>query len=138
LSKLSKTENCSGADSLNSYLESVRNKPFEWGVHDCLHFAIGAAEAQTGAEFPLPKYEGIKGAIALCKRLCLVSELDKRFARCGHVPPVGSIVAVRDTEREAIGYRLGVVVSDKAAFVSPKGLVFAKLRPETDLYWIVK
>jgi hypothetical protein len=138
LSKLSKTEKSSGADSLNSYLESVRDKPFEWGVHDCVLFAKGAAEAQTGAEFPIPEYVGLRGAIDLCKRICLVSELDKRFERCGHVPPVGSIVAVQDTLRAGIGYRLGVVVSDKAAFVSPKGLVFAKLRPETDLYWIVK
>jgi hypothetical protein len=137
LSKVCKTENCSGAASLSDYLASVRDKPFEWGVHDCVQFARGAAEAQTGAEFPLPEYSGLRGALALCKRICLIAELDKRFARCKHVPPIGSIVAVQDTERESIGYRLGVVVSDKAAFVSPSGLVFAKLRPETDMYWIV-
>jgi hypothetical protein len=100
-------------------------------------FARKAAEVQTGAQFPLPEYSGLRGALVACKRICLVSELDKRFRRCAHVPPVGSIVAVQDTERESIGYRLGVVVSDKAAFVSPSGLVFAKLRPETDMYWIV-
>lgn len=129
--------NCSGAASLNEYLARVRDKPFEWGVHDCVQFARKAAEAQTGAQFPLPEYSGLRGALALFKRICLVSELDKRFQRCAHVPPVGSIVAAQDTEREAIGYRLGVVVSDKAAFVSPIGLVFVKLWPETDMYWIV-
>ena len=137
MSKACKTVSYSGAASLHDYLASVRDKPFEWGVHDCVQFARGAAEAQTGAGFPLPEYSGLRGALALCKRVCLVTELDKRFERCTHVPPVGSIVGVQDTEREGIGYRLGVVVSDKAAFVSPIGLVFVKLRPETDLYWIV-
>jgi hypothetical protein len=138
LSKLSKIEKCSGADSLNSYLDSVRHAPFDWGVHDCVIFAKEAAEAQTGATYPLPSYTGIRGALEVCKRVCLVSELDKLFERCAHVPPVGSIVAVEDTKSAGIGYRLGVVVSDKAAFVSPKGLVFDKLRPDTDIYWIVK
>jgi hypothetical protein len=138
LSRVCKTANCSGAASLSDYLASVRDKPFEWGVHDCVQFARGAAEAQTGVTFLLPEYKGLRGALAVCRRVCLIAELDKLFTRCAHVPPVGSIVAVQDTEREGIGYRLGVVVSDRAAFVSPNGLVFAKLRPDTDLYWIVK
>lgn len=135
MSKACKTVSCSGAASLNDYLASVRDRPFEWGVHDCVQFARGAAEAQTGAKFPLPEYSGLRGAMALCKRVCLVTELDKRFARCKHVPPVGSIVAVQDGD--GIGLRLGVVVSDKAAFVSPSGLVFVKLQPATDIYWTV-
>jgi hypothetical protein len=138
LSKACKTKNSSGAANLNEYLARARGKPFDWGTHDCVQFVRGAAEVQTGASFPLPEYASLRGALALCKSISLVAELDKLFDRCEHVPPVGSIVAVHDTERESVGYRLGVVVSDKAAFVSPSGLVFAKLRPETDLYWIVK
>jgi hypothetical protein len=138
LLKVCKTENCSGEDSLNKYLESVRHKPFEWGVHDCVQFTKGAVKAQTNRDIDLPHYSSIRGAISLCKTICLVSELDKMFDRCNHIPPIGSIVAVGDTYRTSTGPRLGVVVSDKAAFVSPNGLVFSKLRPETDLYWIVK
>lgn len=136
--KVCKTENCSGVDNLHSYLNSVRHKPFEWGVHDCVQFVKNAVEAQTKNKIDLPNYTNLRQAISLCKKVCIVSELDGRFARCNHIPPIGSIVAVQDTMRVNTGPRLGIVVSDKAAFVSPNGLVYQKLRPETDLYWIVK
>ena len=119
--------------SLNDYLDHVRDLRFEWGVHDCVQFARGAVEAQ-GGDCPVPEYRGQRGALALSRRMCVVTYLDRVLVRCPHVPPVGSIVLVRDGDQ----WRLGVVVSDKAAFVSSAGLVFARLRPESDLYWTVR
>jgi hypothetical protein len=136
LSKACKTKNSSGAASLNDYLASVRDKPFEWGVHDCAHFTLGAVEAQTGVRHDPPEYSNARGAFACFVKQRMSDWFDERFERCAHVPPVGSIVVIKCDD--AITQRAGVVVSDKAAFVSPSGLVFAKLRPETDLYWIVK
>ena len=133
MSKPCKIERYSGAANLAEYIEAARDTPFEWGSHDCLHFAIGAASMQTGRRYPLPRYSTACGAARLAQRLRLLEHLDRTFWRCPHVPPPGSLVAVK--EDGPTGYRLGVVVSDKAAFVSPNGLAFARLQPSTDLYW---
>jgi len=136
LSKPCRTEKSSGADSLHEYIEAARHKPFAWGSHDCLRFAIGAVTVQTGREYPLPWYATPYGAARMARKVNLLKRLDKAFWRCPHVPPPGSLVAVQ--EDGPAGYRLGVVISDKAAFVSPSGLIFDRLHPETDLYWVVK
>jgi hypothetical protein len=122
---------------LHAYLAQVRHRPFEWGVHDCVIFARDAVAAYTGQVHALPVYANIREAVVAARTLNIVEELDRRFVRCRHVPPVGSLVAVADPDAPGIGHRLGVVVSDKAAFVSPSGLTFARLRPDTDLYWTV-
>jgi hypothetical protein len=122
---------------LHAYLASVRHRPFQWGAHDCVIFARDAVAAYTGKAHTLPAYTTLREAVIAARNMSIVEELDRRFARCRHVPPVGSLVAVVDSDAPGIGYRLGVVVSDKAAFVSPSGLTFAKLRPNTDLYWTV-
>lgn len=36
--------------SLTAYVASVRNRPFEWGAHDCILFSASAIEAQTGID----------------------------------------------------------------------------------------
>lgn len=136
MSRPCKTGKSSGADSLREYIEAARHKPFVWGEHDCLHFAIGAATVQTGISYTLPYYCTEYGAARRARSMDLIAELDRTFWRCPHVPPPGSLVAIR--EDGPSGWRLGVVISDKAAFVSPNGLVFDRLRPETDLYWVVK
>ena len=135
MSKACKTKNYSGAANLNEYLALARDKPFEWGVHDCAHFTLGAVEVQTGARYEPPKYSSAAQAFSCFVKQSMSDWFDERFERCVHVPPVGSIAVVKCDD--AITQRAGIVVSDKAAFVSPSGLVFAKLRPETDLYWIV-
>lgn len=32
------------------YIDRVRDQPFEWGQHDCAHFAAGAVKAITGVD----------------------------------------------------------------------------------------
>lgn len=120
---------------LSDYLESVRSRPFEWGVHDCLHFPLRAVEAQTGVWHAPPVYASPKEALRHARNIDIVAEFDARFTRCAHVPPLGSLVVT--PTGDGLRWRGGVVVSDRAAFVSPSGLVFARLRPDTDLYWTV-
>lgn len=134
MSKPSKTATCSGAAShLSEYLDRVRDQPFAWGAHDCLHFALKAMSAQTGKTYETPSYSDAVGAVRVSQQINIVDEMDRLFCRCPHVPPPGSLVAAK--ENTPIGRRLGVVVSDRAAYVSPNGLVFARLQPDTDLYW---
>ena len=33
---------------LEIYIEKVRNKPFDWGLHDCVVFANEIIKVQTG------------------------------------------------------------------------------------------
>jgi hypothetical protein len=136
LSKLSRTARFSGAVNLTDFIEAARRRPFVWGVHDCVHFAVAAATAQTGKTYPLPKYVGLRGAMRAAKEHNFLAEMDEHFTPCPCVPPPGSIVATKTSD--FLGFRLGVVVSDKAAYVSPSGLLFARLRPATDRYWKVR
>lgn len=58
-------------ERLAAYLESRRNAPFEFGVHDCCTFACDAVKAQTGTD-PMAlargKYKTEKGAANWLKR----------------------------------------------------------------------
>ena len=42
---------------LAKYIEESRNKPFQWGEHDCAIFAAGAVKAITGID-PAAEYRG--------------------------------------------------------------------------------
>lgn len=130
-----KTVKSSGAARLADFIEAVRHRPFEWGVHDCLHFPLRAVEAQTGIWHAPPAYASPKEALRHARHINIVTEFDTRFRRCPHVPPAGSLV-VTPTD-DGLNWRGGVVVSDRAAYVSPSGLVFARLRPDIELYWTV-
>jgi hypothetical protein len=42
---------------LMDFLKSKENTPFQWGVHDCIMFAVGCAQAMTGIDLA-EKYRG--------------------------------------------------------------------------------
>jgi len=125
------------AVGLSKYLESVRSKPFEWGVHDCMIFANACVKAQTGAGFADDWASGYSTI-----RQCLVhhiiklrevgardivAAIDTRLKRStSRFAPRGSIVALPAPE-SFTGYGLGVVVSHRAAFVGLGGLSFMTL-----------
>ena len=127
MSRRFRTETFSGAGGLHEYLASVRDKPFRLGRHDCARLAAGAVAAQTGWIIAVPRRRG---------PVDLVTEVDRLLPRCAHVPPPGGIVASPDGP--PFGWRLGVVVSDRAAFVGRDGLVFHRLRPDAEIYWSVR
>lgn len=118
---------------LIEYLSKVSKTPFQWGVHDCAHFALGAVYAQTGQWHDPPYYTNAREAFECFCRQSISEWFDERFPRCDCVPPVGSIVV--SPSDDAIIERAGVVVSDKAAFVCSAGLVFDRLSPGVDKYW---
>lgn len=43
--------------ALSDYIESVRDKPFEYGTHDCCCFISGAIESMTGVD-PMVEFRG--------------------------------------------------------------------------------
>lgn len=105
---------------LAAYIASVRDRPFEWGAHDCALFAAGAVIAITGDD-PIPEYRGkytteIGSAKAL-KRFgagTLDATLDRLF------PPVPRAMAQRG---DLVWHddSVGVVMGGHALFVGREG-----------------
>jgi len=130
---------------LAEYINENRDRPFQWGVFDCLTWVNGSHKVLTGEGFA-DKYlgysnlRGAKLSYARAARDLGVSGwlgvMDTRFQRCERVIPRGSIVA-RPSDRLCTGYGLGVCIGSMIAFPGVKGLVFDE-RVTEDTAWIVE
>ncbi len=130
---------------LGKYIDAHRNKPFEWGVNDCITFANGAVIAQTGGGFCddwCGKASTSKEAIKFFRQRLTAGDyvgplnmVDKRLKRGQGFPPRGSIIA-REIDDGFTGYALGVTLNNKAAFVDVGGLVFNPII-SADKWWHV-
>jgi hypothetical protein len=91
--------------ALIAFIDSRQNTPYAWGrdKNDCISFALGAVEAQTGIKVaPSLKWAGPKAAASIIKKFgSLEAALDAHFKR---IPPavakMGDIAGVPD---EAFG-----------------------------------
>jgi len=128
---------------LNDYLDVVRDKPFEWGEHDCFIFTNNAWTAMYGRGYAddwagLYMHKGKPvGAKTLIKRSgfdTLEDALDARLQRIDYVPPFGSLVTCEETETYATGVMLGISCGVHAAFVGENGLVFKKINMIKDAW----
>lgn len=116
---------------LFDYIESHRNTPFDWGVHDCCLFAAGGVQAITGKDFAadLRGYKSQQEAYAIVARygsieamvtsLLGVQPIHPAFAQRGD-PMVG---LHPETGQEALGVCVGV----HWAVPGASGLVFPRL-----------
>ena len=102
-------------ECLNKYLDSVYNKPFEWGAHDCCHFSASCVEAMTGKNPMKFKYKTKAGALRLIKKTPLDKRLEKIF---------GKHIAVAAAKRGDIMYYIfddwpcvGVCIGQGSLFV---------------------
>ena len=117
-------------DSLDSFIELTRHRPFEWGTHDCCLFAADAVYAMTGIDPAAPlrgEYASMRGAIrvidvnggmeVMCDRLAAAVGMRR-------VPPDhagrGDIAMVENPLMDA----LGVIVGRVVACAGQDGLVF--------------
>lgn len=117
-------------ESLNSFVEVSRFRPFVWGYHDCCLFAADAVHVMTG-EDPAGslrgEYDSLRGAMRLvdanggmevmCDRLAfsvgMVKILPNQAGR-------GDIVLVENPFMDA----LGVVMGREVACAGLSGLTF--------------
>lgn len=125
------------ASALNAYLRSVKHKPFEWGVHDCLTFSNGAFKAFHGFGFGddwLGRYM-VDGR--LLRRRAMIKEfgfdnfecaVDERLQRYDGVPPKGALVTTKHARVWLLGQAMGICVGNKAAFVTDWGMVYSPLQ----------
>jgi hypothetical protein len=107
---------------MNQAIESVLDKPFEWGKHDCCLFAAGVVEAMTGedpmAEFR-GKYHDQESALKALKKIGSGSLYHTMRAKFGNPrrPRRGDVVYhTFDT-----GPTLGICVGANSVFVGEEG-----------------
>ncbi len=121
---------------LTAYLKEVNNRPFEWGVHDCLTFTNTAWHRMHGhgwGDDLLERYmrDGKPlGRDAMRKEYgvnALEDLLDARLAKLDHIPPAGALIATRQARRWVTGVALGICTGRRGAFVGAEGLVFMPL-----------
>lgn len=76
---------------LGAYIASVRDRPMEWGAHDCILHGCSAAEATTGHDAAAEyrgRYSDREGATKILRELgkgTLLKTVDSQFKR----KPVG-------------------------------------------------
>ena len=134
------------ANRLNKVIEDVRDDPLVWGVHDCFtfinatHYAV--TDEQLEAEWLGDYSTGLQARKHYLTKLKetghrdIVAALDFKLSRNVNRAR-GSIVARRLESDGVLGYSLGVVVSDRIAFLTLNGLDFL-VPQDGDIFWSVE
>jgi hypothetical protein len=125
-------------ESLNRYLKSVGDIPFEWGKHDCLTFTNNAYRAMYNegwADDWLGRYG--KGSKALRRKELesefgfrikqLPEKISSRLKPINHVPPLGALVTTKKSNTWIIGVAMGICTGTKAVFLSKEGVLYLPL-----------
>lgn len=123
-------------ESLNAYLKSVRNQPFEWGSHDCLTFTNNAFHEMYGEGWaddwlgrymvggrPMRRTELMKEF----KHNSFYNAVDQKLARIDYVPPLGALVVTRQAQRWVTGVAMGICAGTKGVFLSKSGVLYLPL-----------
>lgn len=116
---------------LNQYIEQVSQRPFEWGVHDCLIFSNEAFKAYWGRGY----CDDWLSEYMTDNRVMRASELRKHFgfssisaalnARLKACVPTkyGALVTTEKSQRWVTGVALGVSVGSRCLFLSKQGMI---------------
>jgi hypothetical protein len=120
---------------LHSFLKEVKDRPFKWGVWDCLIFTNEAFRRMDGegwADDLLNRYmsNGAPMTRVQIRREYgyenLEDMLTDRLERSYDVPPRGALVTSSETFLNAgyLGSGFGISVGSSAAFLSDTGVVY--------------
>jgi len=120
---------------LHSFLKEVKDRPFKWGVWDCLIFTNEAFRRMDGegwADDLLNRYmaNGAPLTRVQIRREYGYENLDDmladRLERSFDVPPRGALVTSSETFLNAgyLGSGFGISVGSSAAFLSDTGVVY--------------
>jgi hypothetical protein len=111
--------------ALAEYIRERQEKPFEYGVHDCAHFAAGAVQAIT-EEYPkFPNYKTEHAALTLIAKKSLQHRTREILGEevSVNMAQRGDIVMFVD---ETNGPSLGVCFGANSIFPSKHGLLHVK------------
>lgn len=113
-------------ENLLNYLDEVKDKPHQWGHHDCCLFAAGAVKAMTGHDYMADfrgQYDSKETAQAVLKekgRGTLYLTIRNRLGNPIQGFPHRGDVAYHVFED---GPTLGICIGTDCLFVSEAGLV---------------
>ena len=133
---------------LDAYIDSQRQTPFEWGVHDCCLFAANCIQAITGIDVA-PKwrkaYQSKDAAIHLANIFSQggIKQVIKDIAEVHHCVSIAPMLAQRGDiimfPGEHVGVTLGVVLDQRLVAPGTKGLEFLPIakvwHPSTTKAW---
>jgi predicted deacylase len=117
---------------LYAYLLSVEREPFQWGGHDCAHFAAGAVEAMTGRD--LTEDAGYSTAIGARRWLAargMESVADLAAQHFEEIPVLQAQVGDLAVLPGDGDVTLGVVTGDEVRALHPLGAVRSPLTEAT-------
>lgn len=117
---------------LNAWLESIREKPFAWGVHDCVLGAADAVRMMTGVD-PAAAFRGCYGTGFAASRILIEHGGLEAMASAALGAPLasprlagrGDLVLV---EAGIEGPALAVVILADAAAPGPAGVTFVPMK----------
>lgn len=127
-----------GITALNAFLREVADRPFQWGVWDCLTFTNEAFRRMHGAGWAddwVGRYIAPGGLLTRSELRMeyghqnIEDALAERLARSYGVPPRGALVIGGKDVVEAgyLGVGFGISVGTRAAFLSRDGVVYCDI-----------
>jgi hypothetical protein len=118
---------------LNAAIDAARDRPFEWGTHDCALFAFNIVRDLTGIDYASAYRGNYHTAQGAARALRKQGKGTLRATVGGvlgtEVPPPtarrGDLLLWCQPKR---GDTIGVCIDDRGAFVGPAGLVFVPVK----------
>ena len=111
-------------ERLAEYVESRRSAPFEYGSHDCCHFAGGAVEAITGTN-PMHAFD-YRNRLGAERLIRSAGTLDALVNRVLGEPVHPSLAGRGDVVIADLdgGSSVGVCLGDVCVFAAEPGIAF--------------
>jgi len=108
-------------ECLNEYLNTVYDKPFEWGSHDCCIFCNECVKAMTGKDFmtEFSSYNNETSAKKALNGKTLYMTIRKKFGK-----PISTAMTQRGDlvyNKFDTGPGLGICIGKEALFVGFEG-----------------
>lgn len=131
--------------SLNEYITSVKDLPFQWGIHDCFIFSNNAFKAYHGfgyADHWSDRY--MKDAHTPLRRREMIAEyghrsideaLDQILIRTPQRAQMGALVTTKKHHRWITGVALGVSLGSRCIFLAKNGILKINVE-DTDKAWV--
>lgn len=115
---------------LHDYIAGHLGRPFKWGEHDCVLFAIGWLELATGKDYLTP-YKPWSTALEAARKVANAGGLDALFDE--HLTPINPHLAV-DGDLAIIRGTAHLFSGPHVVSVGEEGLVFTD-RLEAEYAW---
>ena len=117
--------------SLVACVAGARDRPFQWGTHDCATWAFDVRLAMTGLDAAAAwrgKYRTEKGAARMLRRLRCKTVADLASSILGEALPTVLFAQRGDIALGGVEQALGICVGSDVLFLQPSGLVALPLR----------